>query len=424
VLLVAHLCRASCLLAVSALLPLTSCGSDGSDEVRTILVPDDEPTIAEAVAAARPGDLVLIGPGTYHESVDVETERVTIRGLDRNTVVLDGEDRLGNGIEVVANGVSVENLTVRRYTQNGLLFNGAYREDGETIEGTPGEGDAALVGFRASYITAASNGLYGIYAFAARDGTIEHSYASGHPDSGIYVGQCRPCNVVVTDVVAEHNAIGYYGTNASGGVFVINSVFRQNRLGMTPNSQDMELLAPQSETVVAGNLVVDNDDPATPAIPGGFFGTGIAVGGGTRNTIVRNRVIDHTGAGIVLLTLNPYDPEANRVEGNTLESNGVDLVFGPATPDARGNCFTANVFSTSSPPDVEALLPCGAADGPSGSVPGASPYSGPAAPPGVDYRTMALPPAQPSMPDPATAGVRAVGPPPPVDLASIDVPAA
>ncbi len=192
-----------------------------------------------------------------------------------------------NGFNVTADGVAIENLTVHSYTQNGVLFNGATGSlaDGDVY----GAGDAVLTGYRASYVTAYNNGLYGIYAFSARDGLIEHVYVSGHPDSGIYVGQCKPCNVVIDAVVAERNAIGYYGTNGSGGIYVVNSLFAHNRLGLAPNSQKVERLSPQAETVVVGNVVIDNDDRETPAIQGGFFGGGIAVGGGTRNTIVRNR---------------------------------------------------------------------------------------------------------------------------------------
>jgi hypothetical protein len=55
-------------------------------------VPDDYATIQEAVDAAQPGDLVLIGPGTYHEAVIVETDDIVIRGTDRNEpfTALDG----------------------------------------------------------------------------------------------------------------------------------------------------------------------------------------------------------------------------------------------------------------------------------------------------------------------------------------------
>jgi hypothetical protein len=150
------------------------------------------------------------------------------------------------------------------------VFSGALREmKGEY--GVYGSESNTLDGYRVSYVTSYNNGLYGIYAFASKNGLIEHSYASGHPDSGLYVGQCRPCNVVIRASVAENNAIGYYGTNASTNVWVVESVFRGNRLGITPNSQDAEMLSPQKGATIAANLVEDNDNPNAPPIPKGFL---------------------------------------------------------------------------------------------------------------------------------------------------------
>ena len=220
---------------------LAACGGAGGDE-RLIRVPTDAPTIAEALKRAKPGATIEIAAGTYNEALDVTVDRITIRGEDRNAVILDGEHKLSNGVSVAADDVAVENLTVRNYLQNGVVFNGvsAATDDGNSGDSVVyGTGDAVLTGYRVSYVTTYNNGLYGIYAFASRDGLIEHSWASGHPDSGLYVGQCQPCNVVIIDSIAEQNAIGYFGTNASGGVVVARSEFRRNRLGIAPNSQDM-----------------------------------------------------------------------------------------------------------------------------------------------------------------------------------------
>ena len=388
-------------LALVGVASATACGADeGTPGV--IRVPADHATIQAAVDAADPGDLVLVDPGTYAEAVTVRTPDITIRGVDRNTVVLDGGHELTDGIAVVANGVAVENLTVRAYRQNGILFNGAgldYSGDGGAV--VYGAEGTALSGFRVAYVTASNNGLYGIYAFASRGGVIEHSYASGHPDSGIYVGQCKPCEVVVDDVTAENNAIGYYGTNASGDVFVINSVFRANRLGITPNSQDMELLAPQVETVVAGNLVADNDNPAAPAILRGFFGGGIAIGGGTKNLVIRNRVSGNSMFGIGLVTLNQFDPIGNRIEGNVLGDNGVDLYYErrPGDVSTFDNCFTTNEFTSSLPEDIETVLSCDKEPGP--FVPQA--IVPPEPPANVDYQQIPYPPDQLTMPGDVTS---------------------
>jgi hypothetical protein len=158
----------------------------------------------------------------------------------------------------------------------------------------------------------------------------------------------------------------------------------------------MERLAPQIETVVAGNVVVDNDNPDAPAIPLGFFGGGIAIGGGTQNTVMRNLVSGHSLFGIGLVGLNDFDPIANRIEGNVLTGNGTDLYY-EVLPDMVAtfdNCFSGNEFATSLPADIEQVLPCGA---PAGPVVPAS-LNQPEPPPDVDYRTVVAPGPQPTMP--------------------------
>lgn len=116
----------------------------------TISVPDDQPTIQKAVDAAKPGDLIMVAAGTYKEAVDVETDRLTIRGADRNTTILDGGFKLENGIRVLsAKGVAIENMTARNYTTNGFFWTG-------------------VDGYRGSYLTAYRNGDYGVYARSTR----------------------------------------------------------------------------------------------------------------------------------------------------------------------------------------------------------------------------------------------------------------
>lgn len=305
----------------------------------TVLVPQDAATIQEAVDVAEPGGLVLIAPGVYREEVVVTTPFLTIRGLDRNETILDGGFERNNAIRVSeADGVAIENLTARNYLENGFLWSGVF-------------------GYRGSYLTAYNDGAYGLFAYDSVYGQFDHSYASGHPDSGFYIGQCQPCHAVVTDVLAENNALGYSGTNAGGSLFVVNSEWRNNVAGIVPNTLDREDLAPQRDAVIAGNWVHDNNNVAAPveALQYPLFGNGIAVTGGRDNLITQNLVEDHVNFGIAILSgpdENLWLSESNQVRDNLVRSSGdADLALG--APAAGGDCFSGNDFSTSLPAAIE-----------------------------------------------------------------------
>jgi hypothetical protein len=372
----------------------------------TLRVPDDHPTIQAAVDAAAPGDLVLIAPGVYLEEVVVQTDNLVIRGLDRNEVIIDGEFTRDNGIKVFSNGVAVENLTVRNNTGNGLFFTGDY------------ESDYVLTGYRASYVTAYNNGDYGIYAFNARSGIIEHSYGSGHPDSAFYIGQCNPCDAVIRDVLAENNMLGYSGTNSSNNLYIINSEWRENMIGIVPNSQDGEELAPQGHTVIAGNWVHDNNNPEVPINNERYqlaSGTGIITTGGVENLITKNRVENNKrgNIGVILWPfrdegLPPFEAIGNQVVGNVAmgaETIG-DLVLwlADSSEGVQGNCFADNEFLTSFPPDIEQVAPCGAPGG--SNLPDIDLANLTPGPDGIDYQTVPPPPPQQNMPDAADAPPR------------------
>ena len=283
---------------------LTACSGDDSSEstdeetpaeddgASTLAVPEDYDTIQAAVDEAEPGDLVLVSPGTYEEAVTVETDEIVIRGLDRDEVILDGGFELENGIRVVgADGVVVENMTAQNYAFNGFFWTG-------------------VDGYRGSYLTAVRNGDYGLYAFEAVNGVFEHSYASGSPDAGFYIGGCYPCNAVIDDVIAEWNGLGYSGTNSGGDLYIINSTFNDNRAGILPNVGTYEPCFPQRETTIAGNIVHSNNNGENDVIDFGqlALGNGILLAGGIGNVIERNLVYDHDITGIGIVPLPEEDP--------------------------------------------------------------------------------------------------------------------
>lgn len=305
------------------------------DDYTVRRVPDEYDTIQAAVDDAEPRDLVLVGPGVYREAVRVtETPRLTIRGTSRNDVVLDGEFEREDAIYASANDVVMENMTARHYRRNAFFWND-------------------VEGYRGSYLTAYNNRLYGVYAFDSIHGRFDNSYASGHTDSGFYVGQCEPCHAIVEHVIAENNAIGYSGTNAGGYLTIRNSIWRHNMGGIVPNSLDSESNPPQEAARIENNLVEANNNADAPDAAFGYaaFGTGINVAGGRDNVVVHNRVLDHANFGIVTVPMiddNLYRPANNRFERNTVSGSGrADLALG--APQAGGNVFIDNRAGTARP---------------------------------------------------------------------------
>lgn len=306
-------------------------------------VPDDYPTVQAAVDSADPGDLVLVSSGVYPEEVQVSTPGLTIRGTDRNEVVIDGEFLRPNGIIVYADGVVVENLTVRNATENGIYWTG-------------------VRGYRASYVTSVDNEVYGIYAFDSGDGLFEHSYASGSYDAGFYIGQCDPCQAVITGSVAEWNGLGFSGTNASGDLYLVNSVWRHNVAGIVPNSLDSELLPPFHDVTIAGNLIHDNGNPRAPSFTTEWagFGNGVILAGGNDSVVARNRIVNHPSNGVAItpnLSDNLYMSAGNRVADNVIEGSGrADIAL--AGPADTGNCFEGNGDIVTLPVGLEVVQSC------------------------------------------------------------------
>ena len=310
-------------------------------------------SIQAAVDAAAPGDWVLIDAGTYHEAVRVTTRRIHIRGIDRNAVVIDGQHRVGNGIEVwKADDVSIENLTVRdfdRPSRNGRAGNEIWWNGGD------GSGQIGLHGWRGRYLTAYATGLnagYGIFISNAVSGGLDRVYASGFNDSGLYLGACRDCRARIAHALVENNALGYSGTNSGGHVLIEQSIFQHNSNGIGPNSLNNDDQPPPQDgacsagrnrsplptfptthisrcTIFRNNVVRENDNfsaPANSTTASTPWGNGFILVGTYADLIEDNLVQGNPSTGLLgFENPDPFPPTPDTVffqlAGNMIRRN-------------------------------------------------------------------------------------------------------
>jgi hypothetical protein len=276
--------------------------------------------------------------------------------------------------------------------------------------------DSAKIGIHGwwgQYLTAYDTGLlggYGLFASHAADGFFKHVYASGMNDSGLYIGACRDCHALVQDALIERNALGYSGTNSGGHLIVEDSVFRNNSIGVAPDSEPDDDKPPPQDgacnaasnratlptvtstqidrcTIFRHNLIEDNGNLSTPAnsdILGAPWGEGIVLGGDYGDLVEDNTIRDNPTFGVLVLERpDPFPPQSNtvyfQVEGNRVSDNRfsgnatqpgtADLgleggVFG--TLNSVNNCFSGNAFTSSIPAGIEGTWGCQNATTPNG----------------------------------------------------------
>jgi ribosomal protein L24 len=366
-------------------------------------------TIQKAVEASTAGDWVLIEPGTYKEAVKVTSKQsgIWIRGMNRNTVIIDGQNKPGNGIEIeMANNVWVENLTVKN-------FDTGCENCGNEIWWNGGAGSAKIGahGWFGAYLTAYDTGLnggYGIFTGNETEGSWKNIYASGFNDSGMYIGACQECKARVTGATMENNALGYSGSNSGGNLVIENSTFRNNSSGIVPNSenpgdppppQDGECNRPETPetptpiitttniqrcTVIRNNLITENNNltvPVNESTARAGFGTGVILPGDYADLIEQNVISKNANDGVFGIEFpNPFLPPTFEFEeapgvighsiffqlaGNKISNNqflrnghphggvftgdvtlasGANEIFHGVESQSKNNCLSGNSF--------------------------------------------------------------------------------
>ncbi len=282
-----------------------------------VIVVEEGQSIQEAVLAAQAGDTIRVRPGTYHETVYIDKDGITLSGSIEGDAwpTLDGEKTRNDAILYSGNGITIENFRIVRYKGNGVM----------------GQAGNNFV-IRNNVIHDA--GVYGIFPQFGQNGLITHNVLSGIADAAIYVGMSDNVHVAHNEVFANVAGIeientrhatveGNYAHDNTSGILVF----------ITPGLP----IKTTFDVIVRNNFVIGNNHPnfgaAGSIVAGVPAGTGMLIMAADDVKIEGNVITGNDNIGIAItdhghaenLSLDPEaEPNSDRIAilDNLMQDNG------------------------------------------------------------------------------------------------------
>lgn len=286
-----------------------------------VIVVNEGELIMDAVKAAQPGDTIQIMPGTYHETVYVDKESISLVGVIKEgaRATLDGKGVLNDAILYSGNNFVVENLKITQYKGNGIM----------------GQAGNNFV-IRNNVIV--DTGIYGIFPQLGKNGVVEHNVISGIEDAAIYVGMSDNIQVAYNDVF---ESVAGIEIENSRHAIVENNYVHNNTGGILAFITPGLPIKTTYDVIIRNNFVVDNNHENF-AIPGSMVamippGSGIVVWAGDDVIIEGNIITNNKTAGILISDhisfgnatgdpdSEPY-PDRTMILDNLMMDNGYDTI--------------------------------------------------------------------------------------------------
>ena len=236
----------------------------------TITVPDDYPTIQEAVLASAPGDTISVLSGTYHESIIID-KQVSLIGEGKETTIITGSG-IGDVVHISSDNVKVSGFRVKG---SGTSYLGPFTggDAGITLEGV-------------TECTISNNNVVentlGIFLNASSDNVLERNRCYKQGKEGIYFRLSN--NNVIRGNICESNG-------GHGGIY------------LNPNN---------SNNLIEDNICTSNPDH------------GIKIQTNSKHNVLRNNTCLYNGDGIFLGNAH-YNEITGNICSNSSERPGITL---------------------------------------------------------------------------------------------------
>jgi parallel beta-helix repeat protein len=243
----------------------------------TIIVPDDFPTIQEAVDSAKSGDTVFVRSGTYYENIEIDTSNIVLTGEDRDNTFIISPEFLINAIR----------LNKERITINGFSIK-------DNIYGISINADFCSI-FNNNFF---DNG-HGL--------SIYDNIESCQIYNNIFINNSEAIRLQYSSMFSIHDNIfeeNYYGIIG----YIVNSSINNNILRF--NVQHPISIEGGKNNIISENMISDNEND------------GIHIDNSLSNYVINNTVLDNLNDGIQIWTSSE-----NIVSGNIIKNGRRTGIF-------------------------------------------------------------------------------------------------
>jgi len=311
-------------------------------------------SIQAKINHSKPGDTVLVKPGTYAQSLAITKNRITLRGKGVTlTEPANAPNTQCNGGGAVT-GICVTGQgdfnagTVSKYVNRVRIL-------GIRVKGFSGDGIFAFGASRltVSHVKLRKNKGYGVFALVSKRTRYLHNSASGNGDAGFYLGDSPSANAIVAGNRSVGNAMGVLFRHAKGAD-IHNNVLDGNCAGVIVLA---DAPGPAGKVDVHHNKVRKNNR-SCPGESGGeppLSGVGIALSGAfgskVRSNVVKGNkpsaTVDESGGILVLRGDGGTAPKNNTISRNLATGNTPADIHWDGS--GTGNKFKKNRCNTSDP---------------------------------------------------------------------------
>lgn len=339
----------------------------------TIKIPGDFPSIQQAINAAGAGDLILVGPGTYHENIDFLGKDVVLRSEQGPaTTIIDGNQqgsvvtfKLGETQNTVLDGFTITNGSGDLgsswwvyvgggihidYDSNPLITNNIITDNRVDASST-GMGGGVYMGnssprlhnnvIQNNHAGESAGGILMEYSSAElTHNIIKNNAAKG--SGGLLI--CYQCHPIVENNEIIGNQADTYGAGGVHVYYQCSGVIKNNVIRQNSALCGGGFYCGENNNLIFSNNTVEENHSAS--FGGGIYCFDDSV------LIADNRIVNNTaplgGGGCYLgLFKTGYEPilQNNLIDNNSVSTYGGGGIFFHGVQGASSAAYLNNVIS-------------------------------------------------------------------------------